>query len=73
MLAVDDFLDFDSLKEAAPRPSFAPGALAVPEPPPDPGTFQPPALGGAQKLIPGAKQRYAVRFEAGRQHYEASI
>jgi hypothetical protein len=30
-LAVDDFLDFESLKEAAPRPQFTPGALAIAE------------------------------------------
>ena len=72
-LAVDDFLDFESLKEAAPRPPFAPGALAVPEPPPDPASFRPPVPTAAQKLVPGAKQRYAARFEAGRHQYEAAL
>jgi restriction system protein len=72
-LAVDDFLDFESLKEAAPRPPFAPGALAVPEPPPDPASFRPPVLTAAQKLVPGAKQRYAARFETGRHQYEAAL
>jgi restriction system protein len=72
-LAVDSFLDFESLMEAAPRPQYAPGALGVPEPPPDPADFRPPALGGAQKLVPGAKQRYAERFEAGRLQYEATV
>jgi restriction system protein len=32
-LPVDDFLDFETLKEAASLPVFAPGALAQPEPP----------------------------------------
>ena len=72
-LAVDDFLDFESLKEAAPRPPFAPGRLNVPEPPPNPADFQPPAPSGAQKLLPGARQRYAARFEAGRHQYGTAL
>jgi restriction system protein len=72
-LDVDDFLDFESLKETVPRPQFEPGRLNVPEPPPDPAHFQPPAPSGAQKLVPGARQRYAARFEAGRRQYEAAV
>jgi restriction system protein len=72
-LAVDDFLDFESLKEEVPRPPFAPGALGVPEPLPDPADFRPPAPSPAQKLVPGAKQRYAARFEASRHQYEAAV
>jgi restriction system protein len=72
-LAVDDFLDLESLKEIAPRPPFAPGALAVPEPPPDPASFRPPEPSAGQKLVPGARQRYAARFEAGRRQYEAAV
>jgi hypothetical protein len=41
-LSVDDFLDFDTLKEAAPHPVFAPGPLANPEPPPNPDAYRPP-------------------------------
>jgi restriction system protein len=72
-LAVDDFLDFESLKEAAPRPPFAPGAMGMVEPPPDPADCRPPALSATQKLVPGAKQRYMARFEAGRHQYEAAV
>jgi restriction system protein len=72
-LATNGFLDFDSLKEAASRPPFAPGSLAVPEPPPDPATFRPPAPSGTQKLVPGARQRYEARFEEGRHKYEAAL
>ena len=72
-LDVDDFLDFESLKEVTPRPPFAPGNLAVAEPPPDPTAFSPPAPSGAQKLIPGARQRYLTRFEEGRREYEAAV
>jgi restriction system protein len=72
-LDVDDFLDFETLKDAAPLPIFEPGPLATPERPPDPATFSPPELRGAQKLVPGAKQRYLTKWEAGRQAYEAAI
>lgn len=72
-LAVDDFLDFESLKEAAPNPQFTPGALAVAETPPDPASFRPPELTGAQKLVPGARQRYLVRFEEGRHQFDAAV
>ena len=72
-LDVDDFLDFEALKEVVPRPTFDPGPLGIPEPLPNPADFQPPPLGTAQKLVPGAKQRYAERFEAGRRGYESAI
>lgn len=51
-LAVDDFLDFESLKEAVPRPPFAPGALAEPEPPPDPPASGRPHRAGRKNLFP---------------------
>ena len=35
-LTVDDFLDFETLKEAAPLPVFAPGSLANPRATPKP-------------------------------------
>jgi restriction system protein len=72
-LDVDDFLDFESLKEVISRPTFEPGPLGTPEPPPDPAAFQPSPLGTAQKLLPGAKQRYTARFEAGRRKYESAV
>src|SRR5215470_8876608 len=72
-LDVDDFLDFESLKEVIPRPAFDPGPLGIPEPMPDPAAFQPPPLGTAQKLVPGAKQRHAARFEDGRREYESAV
>jgi restriction system protein len=72
-LAVDDFLDFESLKEAAPRPQFTPGALAVPRTPPDPAHFRPPEPSGTHRLVPGAKQRYLAQFEEGRRRYEEAV
>ncbi len=40
-LDVNDFLDFESLKEVISQPPFDPGPLGIPEPPPDPTAFQP--------------------------------
>src|SRR6202795_2721501 len=41
-LAVDDFLDFDALKEAADLPPFQPGSLGTAEPAPRLEAFLPP-------------------------------
>jgi len=72
-LTVNDFLDFESLKEAAPRPQFEPGALAVPGPLPDPTEFRPSELSGAQKLVPGARHRYQARYEVGHRQYDTAV
>jgi restriction system protein len=72
-LELDDFLDFESLKETVPRPTFDPGQLAVRGPVPDMAAFQPPAPGAAQRLVPGGKKRYAEQFELGRRQYESAI
>jgi len=72
-LAVDDFLDFDALKEAAPKPVFSPGQLAVAEPAPDPDAFSPPRPTGLRAYLPGAKEKYQAQWEQGRQAYEAAV
>jgi restriction system protein len=72
-LAVDDFLDFEALKEAVPLPVFAPGPLAQSEPPPNPDTFRPPELTGLRARLPGAREKYQARWEEGRVAYEAAI
>lgn len=69
-LTVDDFLDFDSLKEAAPLPVFDPGTLAVPLPPPDPSSFRPPALTAMRRIVPGARNRLQARDDDARRRYE---
>ncbi len=58
-LDVDDFLDFEFLKEVIPRPTFEPGPLGTPEPSPDPAAFQPSPLGTAQKLASAIQHRSA--------------
>jgi restriction system protein len=72
-LAVDDFLDFETLKDAAPLPVFAPGPLADPEPPPSPDAYRPPEPAGLRARLPGAREKYQARFEEGRVAYEAAV
>ena len=72
-LTVDDFLDFETLKEAAPLPVFAPGALAHAEPPPSPDGFRPPEPTGLRARLPGAREKYLARWDEGRVAYEAVV
>jgi restriction system protein len=72
-LTVDDFLDFETLKEAAPLPIFAPGALAHPEPPPSPDGFRPPEPTGLRARLPGAREKYLAKWDEGRVAYEAHV
>jgi restriction system protein len=72
-LAVDDFLDFETLKDATPLPGWEPGDLATPIPPPDQWDFRPTELTGMQKLVPGAQKRYEVKYEQGRLAYQAAV
>jgi restriction system protein len=52
-----------------PVPQFRPGTLAVPLPPPNPHTFTPKPLNRLAKLVPGAEERFAARWEQGRVAY----
>jgi len=72
-LAVDDFLEFEALNEAAPLPSFTPGPLAFAEPPPDPHAFCPPEPTGLRARLPGARQKYLARWQEGNDAYEAEV
>ena len=72
-LQVDDYLDFEGLKEAVAVPSFNPGIVARPLTPPDPQQYEPPRPSGMSKLRPGAAKRYQQDFENGRQTYEAAV
>ena len=56
-LAVQHFLDVQTLKPPLPNPVFTSGPLAIAEPPPAPYLYQPPMPTGLQKLLPGAKER----------------
>jgi restriction system protein len=72
-LAVDDFLDFDAMKKAAPKPVFSPGQLAVPEPTPNAAAFQPTHPTGLRARLPGAREKYQAQWEEGRIAYEAAV
>jgi restriction system protein len=69
-LDVDDYLDFEALKEEPELPPFQPGALDTPEPAPDLATFMPVPLTGMGKLVPGAKAKYEHAVAAAREAYE---
>jgi restriction system protein len=61
-LGVDDYLDFDELKEHPALPPFRPGDLEQTELPPI--LVLPPAPSGVGKFVPGAKARYGRMVEA---------
>ena len=69
-LEVDDFLDFEVLKESPRVPEFDPGALSVAKPPPRVETFLPEPLGGVAKFLPGAKAKYETTVLAAREEFE---
>jgi restriction system protein len=61
-LDVDDYLDFDELKEHPPLPPFRPGDLERAEA--EPVLVSPPAPTGVGKFVPGAKAKHQLTFEA---------
>lgn len=71
-LAVNDAIDFESLKDKPAQLRFKPGALAQPGHPPE---LAPPApLSALQKLVPGAKAKHAAATAAAEQeHAEAMV
>ncbi len=71
-LSLDDYIDFDSLKTVPDIPPFDPATLGVPEPRPDPAPFAVPPLGGARKLLPGAKQKHAAAVVDSNERYQAA-
>lgn len=70
-LAVDDYLDFDSMKSIPELPPFDPGALGVPTPAPDASQFSVPEI-GAKRFLPGAKEKHAQAVAAAAQQYDAA-
>lgn len=61
-LVVDDYLDFDDLKEHPVLPPFRPGDLEKAEA--EPTLVLPPPPSGVGKFVPGAKARYVQVVEA---------
>lgn len=70
-LDVDDHIDLDALKRQPAIPPFDPGPLGKPLPAPDAAGYAPPQLSMAQKLVPGAKNRYERMVAEGQQRLEA--
>lgn len=71
-LTVDDYLDFESMKEPARMPQWGDAALEIPTPTPDPDVFAPAPLTGLSKVF-GGKARYARDYEAARVAYETTV
>jgi restriction system protein len=61
-------VDFAAMK--VPLPQFQPGALASPLPMPDPETFKPKPLTRLTRMVPGAEERFAAKWEQGRVAYD---
>jgi restriction system protein len=72
-LSVDTYIDFQTLKQAPQLPAFNPGSLAVAEPPPSPQLYMPPEPSGIQKLIPGAKEKYAQQVAQAQGQYRMHL
>jgi len=71
-LDVDDYLDFETLKDELDVPPFQPGALAVALSPPLLNDFLPPPLSGMAKLVPGAKAKHEQAVEAATESFETA-
>jgi len=68
-LAIDNYLNFETMKPAPTIPFFNPGPLGVAEPPPIQQRYFPPELSGLQKLMPGAKEKHAREIAQAQQRY----
>jgi restriction system protein len=71
ILAVDPFIHIQSLKQPFSFPTFSPGPLGVPEPPPQWLRYIPPEPGGVQKLFPGVKEKHAQALLRAQEMFNA--
>jgi len=72
-LSINSYIDIQTLKQLANLPVFNPGPLAVAEPPPSPNSYKPPEPTGIQKLLPGAKEKYAQEISKAQELYRAHV
>jgi restriction system protein len=72
-LAVDDFLDLNTLKHDLEIPSFSPGGLVTVPPVPSLQMYLPPELSVIKRLLPGAKEKHAQEVAEAHARYEANI
>ncbi|MEW2381455.1 restriction endonuclease [Micromonospora sp. NPDC047707] len=67
-LDVDDHIDFRRLKKTVTHPSFSPGALGTPLPPPDWRRFEPPPPTGLAKVF-GGQAKYQQQLAGAQQAF----
>jgi restriction system protein len=72
-LSADTYIDVQRLKQTPNLPPFNPGQLAIGEPPPRPEMYMPPPPTGIQKLLPGAKEKYAQEVAKAQEAYRAHV
>jgi restriction system protein len=72
-LSVDDFIDFEALKEDAELPPFEPGELAVAESQPRIEAFIPAPLSGLVKFVPGANAKHTQLVKDQQQAFETAF
>jgi restriction system protein len=72
-LAVDDYLDLDSLKVAPDVPMFQPGLLGAPAPPPQLESFLPKEPSGIGKFMRGAKAKHEEALAVAQTAYEHTL
>jgi restriction system protein len=72
-LSADTYIDVQRLKQTPNLPPFNPGQLATVEPPPQPQMYMPPPPTGIQKLLPGAKEKYAQEVAKAQEAYRAHV
>lgn len=72
-LDVDDYIDFESMKEVLAVPPFSGGEFEQEEPPPRLENFLPEAPTGVGRFIPGAKAKYEELVSTARATYEAAL
>src|SRR5258706_5465811 len=72
-LSADTYIDVQRLKQTPNLPPFNPGQLAIVEPPPQPQMYMPPPPTGIQKLLPGAKEKYAQEVAKAQEAYRGHV
>ena len=72
-LDVDDYLDFEALKEQPELPRFQPGTLATAAPHPAIEHFMPPPLAGVAKFKPGAKGKHEQAVADAESAFSAAV
>jgi restriction system protein len=73
VLTRESYIDLQTLKQQPQLPVFNPGPLATQEAPPSWQIYAPPEPTGLQKLLPGAKERYAQEFSKAQELFRGHM